>query len=95
MRRAARVDRNQPEIVRALRDIGATVQHIHMIGGGCPDILVGYRGTSYVFEIKDSAKPPSKRRLTPMEAKWHDNWRGQVAIVTSIDEAIKAVSDDS
>ena len=47
-----RVDMNQPEIVADLRGIGATVQHLHMVGKGCPDILVGFRGNNWLFEIK-------------------------------------------
>ena len=40
---AARVDANQPEIVKALRGVGATVQHLHKVGQGCPDLMVGWR----------------------------------------------------
>ncbi len=93
MRRDARVDANQPEIVKALRDIGATVLILSMVGQGSGDILVGYRDKNHYFEIKDGDKPPSKRRLTPMEVKFHENWKGQIDIILSIDEAIKAVSD--
>lgn len=39
--RAAKVDKNQPEIVEALRAEGAVVQHLHAVGVGCPDLLVG------------------------------------------------------
>ncbi len=53
MRRAANVDRNQPEIVAALRAAGATVEYLHAVGGGCPDLLVGYRGANYVLEVKE------------------------------------------
>ena len=49
----ARVDANQPVIVAALRAIGATVQHLHAVGQGCPDILVGYDGVNFLMEIKD------------------------------------------
>jgi DNA-binding NarL/FixJ family response regulator len=41
MHRAAKVDANQTEITAALRQMGATVQHIHTVGKGCPDLLVG------------------------------------------------------
>lgn len=85
---AARVDRNQAEIVMALRRAGASVQPLHLVGKGCPDILVGYRGRCYVFEIKDGAKAPSSRRLTDEEFRWHQQWRGQVGIVESADQAI-------
>lgn len=90
-RRNAAVDANQPEIVKALRDVGATVQHIHTVGKGCPDILVGFRGRNHLLEIKDGAKPPSARKLTDDEAVWHRQWLGSVAIVNSTSEALAAI----
>ena len=82
MRRAARVDRNQQEIVQHLRKLGATVQPLHTVGQGCPDLIVGYGGLNYLIEIKDGEKPPSARKLTPDEQAWHDDWCGQVCVVT-------------
>ena len=87
---AYRVDANQPAIVAALRDIGASVQHLHMVGDGCPDLLVGFRGRTYLMEVK--ATP--KSRLTPDERAWHENWRGTVYVVTSPEQAIEIVVDD-
>ena len=87
---AARVDANQPEIVKALRGVGATVQHLHKVGQGCPDISVGRRGTNYFLEIKDGNKPPSARELTPAQKDWHAGWKGQVAVVCNADEALAA-----
>ena len=40
MRRAARIDRNQSEIVEALRKLGASVQPLHGAHDGIPDLLV-------------------------------------------------------
>ena len=92
MRRAARTDGNQAMVVHALRSIGASVQHLHYVGGGCPDILVGYRGVNYLMEIKDGSKPPSARKLTPKEKAWHENWRGSVHVVLSAEEAINIIT---
>jgi Holliday junction resolvase len=72
--------------VKAFRDIGATVLHLHTIGKGCPDILVGLNGINYLIEIKDGSKPPSKRKLTPDEETFAKNWLGQVCIIKSISE---------
>ena len=83
MRRAARVDANQREIVEYLRERGASVQPLHTVGQGCPDILVGYAGINYALEIKDGTKPMSARKLTPQEQDWHDKWQGQVEVVAS------------
>lgn len=91
MRRAAKVDTNQPEIVQALRAVGASVAPTHMIGRGFPDIVVGFRGVNFLLEIKDGDKPPSKRQLTADEAEWHEGWRGHVHVVESVDEAYRAI----
>ena len=84
MRRAARIDANQPEIVAYLRACGASVQPLHMVGGGCPDLACGYQGRTVLIEVKDGSQPPSRRKLTPDEQRWHEEWRGDVEIVESI-----------
>ena len=86
--RAAKTDANQAEIVAALRAAGATVESLHRVGGGVPDILVGYRGRSYPVEIKDGSKPPSARTLTPDQVRWHAAWKGDVYVVESVAEAL-------
>lgn len=92
MRRAARVDENQSDIVAALRAIGATVRVISQ-GDGIPDLLVGFRGQTFLLEVKDGRKPPSARKLTPAEQKFFDEWRGgTLVIVNTVDEAIAAVT---
>ena len=87
MRRAARVDRNQAVITAALRKIGASVQPIHTQGRGVPDLLVGFRAKNWLLELK-----VGKEKLTPMEADWMTNWRGQVCVVRSPEEAILTVA---
>lgn len=90
MRFAARVDDNQKEIVSALRKVGATVQSLAAVGKGCPDLLVGYNGTTYLMEVKDPSKPKSDIQLTPDQREWHSKWCGSsVAIVYGIEGAFK------
>lgn len=91
MRRAAKVDTNQPAIVQALREVGATVEPTHMLGRGFPDIVVGFRGVNYLIEIKDGEKSPSKRRLTSDEKEWHLAWNGTVDIVESVEDAYEVL----
>lgn len=92
MRKRAAVDANQGEIVAALRGVlGCSVVSLAQLGRGVPDLLVGFRGINTVLEVKDGGKPPSKRKLTPDEAESHAAWRGQVAVVTNVDEAFRAV----
>jgi hypothetical protein len=92
MRMRSRVDANQAEIVAGLLYLGATVQHLHAVGHGCPDILVGFKGVNYLIEIKDGNKPPSARKLTPDQERWHILWSGQKAIATSAEEAVKIIN---
>lgn len=91
MRQRAKIDANQPAIVRALRDMGATILYLHQLGKGCPDILVGVRGVNILMEIKDPTKKPSQRRLTPDELEFHSAWRGQKAVIETAEEAVRLV----
>ena len=76
-----RVDRNQREIVAALRVMGASVQDLHNIGQGCPDLVIGFQGVTLLAEVKNG-----KAGLTPDEQAWHTAWRGQVVIVRTLDD---------
>ena len=68
MRYAARVDQNQDQIVSALRAAGAYVWVI-----GLPvDLLVGYKGHTFLVEVKNGPK----RRLTALQADFFENWSG-------------------
>jgi hypothetical protein len=88
MRLRARVDRNQAEIVEALEQVNATVLHLHQVGKGCPDILVGYRGRNYLIEIK---APGHGTDLTEDELAFHISWSGQVDVATSPEEALRVI----
>lgn len=92
VRRAARIDANQNEIVKALRQVGASVQSLASTGKGCPDLLVGFRGVNWLLEIKDGQKFKSERKLTPDQIEWHESWRGKVFVVESTDEALQVIS---
>lgn len=86
--RAAKVDANQSAIVAALRKIGASVQPLHTVGKGCPDLLVGLKGMNVLMEVKDGSKPPSAQKLTADQVDWHRNWRGTVEVVNSVEQAL-------
>ena len=91
MRYAAKADRNQPEIVAALERVGASVQHLHSVGHGCPDLLVGFRGRNHLIEVKDGTLPPSRRGLTDAQIRWHMLWSGEVAIANSAEDALRII----
>lgn len=92
MRRAAKVDRNQPEIVKALRKVGACVQSLAAVGDGVPDLLVGFQGQTVLVEVKDGERPKSERQLTDDQIEWHAAWRGgRCVVVGSVPEALAAI----
>lgn len=93
--RPCKVDGNHAEIRSVLRDIGAKVEDLSAVGSGVPDLLVIYRGRIHLLEVKDGSKPPSARRLTPDQKRWHAEARARgydVKVVNSTDEAILAVT---
>jgi hypothetical protein len=88
--RIKKVDNNQSSLVKKMRKIpGLTVAHTHTIGQGFPDIICAFRGVNYLFEIKDPSKPPSARKLTPDEVKFHNEWTGQIAVVETFEDVLK------
>jgi hypothetical protein len=84
--RAKKVDTNQNEIVQALRQVGASVDVTSGMGEGFPDLVAGFRGQSFLLEVKYR-----KGRLTKPQEIWHRNWKGQVAIVHDVFEALFAI----
>jgi hypothetical protein len=101
MRRAARRDDNEAEVVRALEQAGAAVQRLSE--PGCPDLLVSFRGVLSLLEVKlplTARGAKSQRReaeggagdMTAAQVKWWREWRGKVpVIVRSADEALAAI----
>lgn len=87
-RQIARVDNNQTEIVEKLRDAGASILHLHTLGRGSPDILIGFRNVNLLVEIK---MPDGK--LTDDERKFFDGWRGQVTVVRTVEDALRLLDD--
>lgn len=91
MRRAARTDGNHAAIVEALRASGWYVHDTSRLGHGFPDLVVARNGQLRLVEIKDGAKPPSKRTLTPEEvavALAFQLQSVQIHILSSINEAL-------
>jgi hypothetical protein len=79
MRYAKRVDANQDQIVSALRAAGAYVWII-----GLPvDLCVGYAGHTFLVEVKHG----SKKRLTPLQADFFENWTGGTLVRIDSPEA--------
>ena len=97
MRRAAKIDDNQNEIVKAFRNLGAYVLITSQLKNAF-DCLVGFRGNLYVVEIKDGKKPPSKRKLTSGEKKCKSKLNAvgvEYNIVKDLDDVQKLLFSDS
>jgi hypothetical protein len=84
IRRAARVDANQAQIVSALRAAGAYVWII-----GLPvDLLVGYNGQTWLVEIKDGPK----KTLTRLQQDFFGNWcGGSLHRINDAEEALRMI----
>lgn len=90
MRRLGRTghkDGNQDAIVLALRKFGASVTVTSGHGFGMPDLLVGYMGQTFLFEVKN--KEGRGVKLTDNEQHFVANWKGRpVKIIENPEEAI-------
>jgi len=85
---AKKVDKNQADVVKALRDYGADVYLLHMVGGGIPDLMVLYEATTILLEVKDGAE----KKLTPQQITLFANWKGgHLHRVNSVQESIEVL----
>jgi len=87
----ARIDENQPQIVKALRKAGADVLSLAEIGKGCPDLLVWAGGEYYLVEIKNPDKPIKDRELTPQQVQFHSTWKGIINVIETPEQALRLI----
>jgi len=90
-RRAARVDDNQGDIVGWFRGLGCSVHITSAVGDGFTDLVVGVWGMNALVEVKDPAKVPSARKLTPAQVEFHRDWRGKIFVVETMDDVLAVV----
>lgn len=91
--RAKRTDRNHAEIRDGLRAHGYDVCDLSDCGHGVPDLVVRQEnhGVPVFLEVKDGAKPPSKRVLTQEQARWRQYCGEITHTVTTLDEALRVL----
>jgi Holliday junction resolvase len=83
-----KVDKNQKDVVKALRDCGADVFLLHTVGGGIPDLMVCYEEQTILMEVKDG----EDKKLTPQQITLFANWRGgPLHRVNSVQESIEVL----
>ena len=69
MRRAARTDANQRDVVQLFEAHGCHVHSAASLGDGFPDLLVGWHERIALVECKNG-----KGKLTPDQVKFHAVW---------------------
>jgi len=85
-RRRKKIDSNQNEIIEELLVRGVSVAPDH------DDILCGYKGNTYWFEIKASeAASKVVNKTTIAQHKLADTWKGHYKIVWSLDMILKDI----
>jgi len=91
---AKRTDKNQQEIVDALRKHGAVVVDCSKIGQGFPDLVVGYQNKhTILMEVKSSPKALHTKPQLAFLARWTggplvrvDNVESALRVLRMIDE---------
>lgn len=95
-----RVDANQKAVAAAMRRAGCTVVLLHTVGQGCPDLLVGVHGSTWLVEVKDEesadrldrGKVAKNAATATRQKEWAAAWRGAPPImVRSPDDALRAL----
>ena len=92
MRTAAKKDINQTPIIDLLRKVpGVSVLITSQLGKGAPDFIIGYQQKNYMIELKNPDMPPSKRKLTKDEKKFHAQWAGQIDIALTFEDCLRII----
>lgn len=80
----AKRDKNEPEIVEALKQAGASVVRLSM--PDVSDLLCAYAGTTFLVEIKTD-----EGRLTKGQTEFIKVWQGKVYVVRSVEGALEII----
>lgn len=91
--RARKTDSNQSTLVKQMRAIGMSVFVTSGVGEGFPDLVAGIKGQNFLFELKNPALSPSRKKLTPDEQTFFDTWKGKVYKIETIEDVIKIIND--
>ena len=83
-----KVDSNQAQIIADLKKIGVSVLNLSRVGGGCPDILVGWQGKNILIEIKTA-----KGDLNDLQIEFFKEWKGPKFVCKSINEIIEIINN--
>ena len=87
--RKKRVDKNQPQVVSKLRELGFTVHHIHTVGNGIPDLIVCYNKFNFLVELKSG-----DLTLTKDEQRFFDETEGSVILANSVETILESMLEE-
>ncbi len=84
--RITRVDKNQAQIVEALRKRGYQV----FIVGHPVDLLIAKHGMDILVEVKDPKKKGHEDEYTPAQKKFLKEWQGRpIVTLRTVEDALK------
>jgi Holliday junction resolvase len=86
VRRAAKRDICEAEIIAALEAVGAKVTRISQ--GGMPDLLCSYRSVWYLLEVKSDKGKLTEDQETFIEYHTHC----KTHVVRTVEEALRAIN---
>ena len=82
----AKRDKNERDIIRALEQLGCSVQALNCTAPDIPDLLVGFRGVNILLEVKER-----KGKLSEGQAHFMETWQGQCVMARTPEEAVRTV----
>lgn len=82
MRRKAKVDDNQSDIVDALRACGCSVFSLASVGKGCPDLVIARAGRTYLAEVKNGFLG---WKMTDAQRKFRKKWNADIMIFDTVE----------
>jgi len=86
--KAKKVDINQKDIVSTLRKFGVSVFCLHEVGRGCPDLLCGFGGKTFLAEVKRDKRATFTKHQVEFMLKWHG---GEIHRLESEDDALELI----
>jgi Holliday junction resolvase len=92
IRRAAKIDDNQNELVALIRAMGVSVAITSAAHDGFTDLVVGFGGITVLVEVKDGSKEPARRKLTPQQVAFHGSFKGAITVIENEQQAVELVS---
>lgn len=84
-----RADKNHSEVRGWYEELFCSVVDLHGVGGGCPDLLVGFAGRSELVEVKTE-----HGQLEPSQVTFGKTWRGsKITVVRTHADVINHVQN--